>query len=44
MYIYIYSVHRRMCVGRIYNSIAQNVKLSWSIQVTSKRRAIGKSD
>ena len=37
-------VLRRVYEGRINTSILQNLKFDWSIQVTWKRRVIGKSD
>ena len=38
------SVFRGVNVGRIYSSVAQNVELDWSIQITWKHRASGKYD
>ena len=38
------SVLWRIQVGGIYSFIGQNLKFDWSMQVTLKRRAIGKSD
>ena len=35
---------RRVETGGIYSSIVQNLKFDWSIEITWKRKATGKSD
>ena len=37
-------VLRRVDIGIIYSLIAQNLKFNWSILITWKRKAAGKSD
>ena len=38
------SVFQRIDIGRIYSLIALKLKFDWSIQITWKRKAAGKSD
>ena len=40
----VWSVLRRVDIGRLYSSIAQDLKFDWSIQITCKRTTTGKSD